>query len=93
MRIGTLYIMPKPLIAAIVVRVRKWITVHGLVLNLDSDMSHYELIVPCGFAGRPAISISKLIGRSEPPTTLVRLSETLGTHLRSLLTQSSGQTV
>ena len=35
-------------IAAIGVRVRKWITFHGIAINLDPDLSHFEGIVPCG---------------------------------------------
>ncbi len=35
-------------IAAIGVRVRKWITFHGISINLDPDLSHFEGIVPCG---------------------------------------------
>jgi lipoyl(octanoyl) transferase len=35
-------------IAAIGVRVRRWIAYHGLALNLDPDLSHYQGIVPCG---------------------------------------------
>ena len=35
-------------IAAIGVRLRKWITLHGLSINLDPDLSHFQGIVPCG---------------------------------------------
>ena len=35
-------------IAAIGVRLRKWITFHGLSINVDPDLSHFEGIVPCG---------------------------------------------
>ena len=35
-------------IAAIGVRLRKWITFHGLSINADPDLSHFEGIVPCG---------------------------------------------
>ena len=35
-------------IAAIGVRVRKWITFHGLSINVDPDLSHFQGIVPCG---------------------------------------------
>ncbi len=35
-------------IAAIGVRVRKWITFHGIAINLDPNLSHFEGIVPCG---------------------------------------------
>jgi lipoyl(octanoyl) transferase len=35
-------------IAAIGVRVRQWVTFHGVALNLDPDLTHFEGIVPCG---------------------------------------------
>ena len=35
-------------IAAIGVRIRRWVTLHGVALNVDCDLSHYAGIVPCG---------------------------------------------
>ncbi|MCC6775247.1 MAG: lipoyl(octanoyl) transferase LipB [Hyphomicrobiales bacterium] len=35
-------------IAAIGIRIKRWITLHGLALNVDCDLSHYSGIVPCG---------------------------------------------
>jgi lipoyl(octanoyl) transferase len=35
-------------IAAIGVRVRHWVTFHGVALNVDPDLSHYRGIIPCG---------------------------------------------
>jgi lipoyl(octanoyl) transferase len=35
-------------IAAIGVRVRRWVTFHGVALNVDPDLSHFDGIVPCG---------------------------------------------
>ncbi len=55
-------------IAAIGVRVRKWVTLHGLALNVAPDMSHFGLIVPCGLHGRPVTSIEAETG-SPPPAT------------------------
>ena len=37
-------------IAAIGVRVRKWVAYHGIAINLDPDLGHYNGIVPCGLA-------------------------------------------
>ena len=45
-------------IAAIGVRVSRWVTMHGLALNVDPDLGHFDLIVPCGLAGRPVTSIA-----------------------------------
>jgi len=37
-------------IAAIGVRVRRWVTYHGIAINVDPDLSHFSGIVPCGVA-------------------------------------------
>jgi lipoyl(octanoyl) transferase len=37
-------------IAAIGIRLRRWVTLHGISLNVDCDLSHYDGIVPCGVA-------------------------------------------
>lgn len=55
-------------ICAIGVRVRKWITLHGLAINLDPNMDHYNLIVPCGLTGRPVTSIAQILGQNNSPT-------------------------
>lgn len=47
-------------IAAIGVRVRHWVTFHGIALNLDPDLSHFSGIVPCGLAGFPVVSLASL---------------------------------
>ncbi len=44
-------------IAAIGVRVRKWVTFHGLSLNVDPNLSHFEGIVPCGVAEHGVTSL------------------------------------
>jgi lipoyl(octanoyl) transferase len=35
-------------IAAIGIRLRKWVSFHGLSINVDPDLSHFEGIIPCG---------------------------------------------
>ncbi|MEM1355218.1 MAG: lipoyl(octanoyl) transferase LipB [Planctomycetota bacterium] len=54
-------------IAALGVRIRKNVTMHGLALNVDPDMRHFQLIVPCGLTGRSVVSMRQLLG-SECPT-------------------------
>ena len=49
-------------IAAIGVRVSRWITMHGLAVNVDPDLAHFETIVPCGLVGRPVTSIARELG-------------------------------
>ena len=45
-------------IAAIGVRVRRWVSYHGVSLNLDPDLTHYRGIVPCGIRGHGVTSLA-----------------------------------
>jgi len=47
-------------IAAIGVRVRRWVTYHGVALNVAPDLSHYDGIVPCGILGHGVTSLADL---------------------------------
>ncbi|WP_343564853.1 lipoyl(octanoyl) transferase LipB [Kiloniella sp. b19] len=47
-------------IAAIGVRVRKWVTFHGIAINLDPDLDHFEGIVPCGISDHGVTSLHDL---------------------------------
>lgn len=47
-------------IAAIGVRVKKWVTWHGFCLNIDPDLSHYQGIVPCGIKDYGVTSLAEL---------------------------------
>jgi lipoyl(octanoyl) transferase len=47
-------------IAAIGVRVRRWVTYHGVALNVDPELEHYRGIVPCGVAEHGVTSLAKL---------------------------------
>lgn len=48
-------------IAAIGIKVRRWITMHGFAVNVCPDMSGFEQIVPCGIADKPVASLAEFI--------------------------------
>ena len=50
-------------IGAVGISVRKWITMHGISLNVDPVMEHFSYINPCGFVDRRATSMSEVLGR------------------------------
>lgn len=56
---------PAAKLCAFGVRVKRWVSMHGLGLNVDPDMSHFGLIVPCGLT-RPVTSLKGLLGAKCP---------------------------
>jgi lipoyl(octanoyl) transferase len=55
-------------IAAIGIRIKRWVTLHGVALNVDCDLSHYAGIVPCGVT-EPRYGVTSLTDLGVPVTT------------------------
>jgi len=54
-------------IASIGVHLSRWVTTHGFALNVNTDLAHFSLIVPCGLSARRVTSMERVLGRSVPP--------------------------
>ena len=57
-------------VAAIGVRVRHWVTYHGVAINVDPDLSHFSGIVPCGINAHGVTSLRELLGCEVPMSEL-----------------------
>jgi lipoyl(octanoyl) transferase len=50
-------------ICAMGIKCSRWITMHGFALNVNTDLSHFEYIVPCGIQGKTVTSLEKELGK------------------------------
>lgn len=53
-------------IAAIGARIEEWISYHGFALNVNTNLRHFDLIVPCGLQDRGVTSMERELGNSVP---------------------------
>jgi len=63
-------------VAAMGVHISRWITRHGFALNVNTNLSYYDLIVPCGIVGRSVTSMQALLART------VRMEEVAACYIR-----------
>ena len=69
-------------ICAIGVRIKRGVSLHGLALNVETDLRCFDLIVPCGLAGRAVTSMREILRDATPPMEKVR--EVLSLELATL---------
>jgi lipoyl(octanoyl) transferase len=67
-------------ICAIGVRIRRGVLLHGLGLNVETDLKYFQLIVGCGLKGRAVTSMRQILGDGSPGINVVK--EKLGQRLR-----------
>jgi lipoyl(octanoyl) transferase len=70
-------------IAAIGVRVRRWVTYHGVALNVDPDLGNYAGIVPCGISGHGVTSLAALGSKATMADVDAALRDTFGEVFRA----------
>lgn len=58
-------------IAAIGVSIRRWVTMHGLALNVNTNMDHFSLINPCGIREKGVTSMAKLLTHDVPMNDVI----------------------
>lgn len=53
-------------VCALGVRIKRGVSMHGIALNVETDLAYFNLIVPCGLTGRPVTSMRMLMGDRTP---------------------------
>ena len=73
-------------LAAIGVRIARWITSHGFAFNVATDLDAFDLIVPCGIAGRGVTSLERLLAR---PVDTAEIENSIIEHFANVFEMSN----
>jgi lipoyl(octanoyl) transferase len=73
------------------VRVKRTVTLHGFAINVTTDMTHFETIVPCGLAERGVTSLRELLGDETP--SMQRVKDAVVAQLRGHVMSAQRNTI
>ena len=68
-------------ICAMGVKASRWVTMHGFALNVNTNLSYFDYIIPCGIQGKAVTSLAKELGREVP---FEEVKDKLKVHLANL---------
>jgi lipoyl(octanoyl) transferase len=68
-------------ICAMGVKASRWVTMHGFALNVNTDLSYFDYIVPCGIQGKAVSSLERELKRTVP---LAEVKAKILVHLANL---------
>jgi lipoate-protein ligase B len=81
--------LPEAKLVQIGARIEQWVTYHGFALNVEPNLAHFDLIVPCGISDKAVSSMSRVLNRPVDPVAVrervaARFGEVFGVELVEL---------
>jgi len=78
-------------ICAIGIKASRWCTMHGFAFNINTDLSYFERIIPCGISDKKVTSLEKLLGRKTEMSEVKKkysasFEKVFGVRLQSIVT-------